>query len=101
MPAAGLFHDHQAGRHVPGIDMRFVIAIEAAIGGEAAMEAPGKTRARSTTKKTSTRAKKAGDGSTKKPTTQRTASKKTADSAKKPKRTRKKTEAPTTQTNKP
>jgi len=71
------------------------------IGGEATMGTPKKTRARTTTKKTSTRAKKAGDGSTKKPTTRRTASKKTADAAEKPKRTRKKTEAPTTQTNKP
>jgi Protein of unknown function (DUF2934). len=72
-----------------------------AIGGEAAMETPKKSRARSTTKTTSSRAKKAGDGSTKKSTTQRTASKKTADAAEKPKRTRKKTAAPTTQTDKP
>ena len=71
-----------------------------AMGGEAAMETPKKTRARTTTKKTSTRAKKAGDDSTKKTTTPRTASKKTADSAEKPKRTRKKTDVPTTQTSK-
>ncbi len=71
-----------------------------AIGGDAAMETPKKIRARSTAKTTSTRAKKAGDGTTKKPAAQRTAAKKTADSAEKPKRTRKKTEAPT-QTNKP
>jgi hypothetical protein len=67
-----------------------------AIGGESTMEAPRKARARTTTKQTSPRTKKAGDDSTKKSTTRRTASKKTADSAEKPKRTRKKTEAPTT-----
>ena len=72
-----------------------------AIGGDAALEAPKKTRARSATKPASTRAKKAGDGATKKPATRRAASPKTADSADKPKRTRKKADTPTTQTNKP
>jgi hypothetical protein len=70
-----------------------------AIGGEAAMDAPKKTRTRSTTKTTSPRAKKADDGSTKKTAAPRATSKKTADSAEKPKRTRKKPEAPTSQAN--
>jgi len=70
-----------------------------AIGGEAAMETPKKRRASAASKPTSTRAKKAGDGSTKKATAPRAASKKPTVSAEKPKRTRKKAEAPTTQTN--
>lgn len=70
-----------------------------AIGGEAAMAAPKKTPTRAASKTTSTRTKKTGDGSAKKTTAPRAASKKTANSAEKPKRTRKKAEAPTTQTN--
>jgi Protein of unknown function (DUF2934) len=72
-----------------------------AIGGAAAMEAPKTTRARSASKTTSTRAKKSTSEDAKKTTTRRIASKKTADVAEKPKRTRKKAETPTTQTNKP
>jgi hypothetical protein len=68
-----------------------------ALGGESTIDTPRKAGARATTKKTSPRTKKAGDDSTKKTTT-RTASKskKTADPAEKPKRTRKKTDTPTT-----
>jgi hypothetical protein len=75
-----------------------------AIGGEAVMEAPKKTRTRAAAETTPTRAKKAGDSSAqktaaKKTTAPRATSKKTADPAEKPKRTRKKAEASTTQTN--
>jgi hypothetical protein len=62
-------------------------------GGEAAMESPRKTPARSASKTTTTRAKKAGDSAAKKTattTTRRAASKKSADATDKPKRTRKK-----------
>ncbi len=72
-----------------------------AIGGHAAMEAPKKTRARSAAKPTATRAKKSATDDAKKTTAPRTTSKKTTDTAEKPKRTRKKADAPTTQTNKP
>lgn len=65
-------------------------------GGESTIDTPRKAGARAATKTTSPRTKKAGDGSTKKTTTRHTASKKTADAAEKPKRTRKKTDAPTT-----
>ncbi|HKP12456.1 MAG TPA: DUF2934 domain-containing protein, partial [Blastocatellia bacterium] len=59
-------------------------------GGQAAMEPPKKTRARSATKTAASktpaaRAKKAGDDTAKKTTSRRTASKKTADPAEKPK----------------
>jgi Protein of unknown function (DUF2934) len=70
-----------------------------AIGGEAAMATPKKTRTRAASKTTSPRAKKAGGGSTKNTTAPRATSKKTANSAEKPKRIRKKAETPTTQTN--
>jgi hypothetical protein len=64
-------------------------------GGEAAMETPKKTRARSASKTSTPRAKKTGDDAAKKTTTRRAASKKSADAGDKPKRTRKKAETPT------
>ena len=68
------------------------------VGGNAPLEAPKKTRARAATKSPASRTKKAGDGAAK-TTTRRTASKKAAEPADKPKRTRKKTAPTTTETN--
>lgn len=70
-----------------------------AIGGEAALEAPQKPRSRAAAKPTAPRAKKAADGAAKKTTTRRATPPKTADSAEKPKRSRKKAEPTTPQAN--
>src|SRR5205085_6980992 len=64
-------------------------------GGEAAMETPKKTRARSASKTATTQTKKTGDGTAKKTTTRRAASKESAETTDKPTRTRKKADTTT------
>ncbi|MFL6276322.1 MAG: DUF2934 domain-containing protein [Blastocatellia bacterium] len=66
------------------------------IGGSAPMATPKKTR--TATKSPSTRSSKTGNDATTKTAPRRVAAKKTADSAEKPKRTRKKTDDSTTAT---